>query len=67
MGCGPRCRRALLELRILFEWLLLQALNLALHIVAQSVCDDYLPCSSKYFSTSSAAMQPEPAAVMAWR
>jgi hypothetical protein len=25
------------------------------------------PCSSRYFSASRAAMQPEPAAVMAWR
>jgi hypothetical protein len=28
---------------------------------------DQCPCSSRYFSTSSAAMQPVPAAVMAWR
>ena len=28
---------------------------------------DYLPISSRYFSTSSAAMQPVPAAVTAWR
>ena len=28
---------------------------------------DQRPCSSRNFSTSSAAMQPEPAAVMAWR
>jgi hypothetical protein len=27
----------------------------------------YRPNSSKYFSTSNAAMQPVPAAVMAWR
>ena len=28
---------------------------------------DYLPCSSRYFSTSSAAMHPDPAAVIACR
>src|ERR1700676_5469208 len=28
---------------------------------------NYLPCSSRNFSTSMAAMQPVPAAVMAWR
>jgi hypothetical protein len=27
----------------------------------------YFPCSSRNFSTSMAAAQPEPAAVMAWR
>jgi hypothetical protein len=27
---------------------------------------DYLPCSSRNFSTSMAAMQPVPAAVIAW-
>ena len=27
----------------------------------------YFPCSSRNFSTSIAAMQPDPAAVIAWR